>query len=94
MTTSTPYTNEHRYDIQWMIDTYGASNLVVDELLGFLSIPLSLSMFHRDLGNMGSERNIKDWVAKMINMYNRNEATVSGENLGVIGTLEPKDLRE
>ena len=93
MTISTPYTNEHRYDIQDMIDLYGADNLIVDELLVFLALPLSISLYSRDCGNVSAEQNAKDWVTRVLNIYNKNESTIEGEHLGIVGTIEPKDLR-
>lgn len=89
----TPFETEYRYDIQWMIDTYGINNLDMDNLLAFMSVPLAKANFLRDAGSVSSESTIKDWVTRVINLYNSNNATIGGENLSPLGLKAAKDLR-
>lgn len=82
----TPYETEYRYDIQWMRDTYG-EYCVVDDMIGFLSLLMALSIYFRDNGQINLESQYKKLCYDYINMYNSNQRTFNDNNLETIGQL-------
>ena len=91
--TKTPYEAKYSYDIQFMIDNYGVNNLSMDNLIAYMAVPLAKAMFLRDTGSIGSESTIKDWVTRVINLYNSNISTIGGENMSSVGIKLAKDMR-
>ena len=87
MTIATPYTNEIRYDIQWMYDTYG-SDCSVDDLIGSLMLLRAYSLYFRDQGLLNKEAQFKKLAYELINVYNKNKDSVTDDSKESIGTVE------
>jgi len=69
----TEYNTEYRYDIQWMIDTYGIENIEIDDLLCWFIILKTLSLFHMENGDPGESKLFNDYLMEVINLYNTND---------------------
>ena len=80
------FVDRHYYDIQTMVDTYGADNLIVDDLLMAMVAIHAKGMYFEKAGDL----NYKDIMHKYIvqdcmNIYNTWKETAKNDNLDYIG---------
>jgi len=73
----TPYSIEHRYDVQWMIDTYGHSNLEIDDQMLIPIFTLAQAFVAYGNADMDIYTNCRAFVKDYINIYNRNTLKLS-----------------
>lgn len=67
---------EYRYDIQWMIDTYGLENVHIDDALVYLCGLKIMSLMNLDNGSISESSNYDYLLAQLINLYNSNEESI------------------
>jgi len=84
---TTPYDIEYRYNIQWMIDTYGLENLSMDDLLVQIVMLKATSLFYMDNGDPGQSELIRDYMDQLINLYNENSNPMEHSTESIIGGL-------
>lgn len=69
--------DEHRYDIKWMIDTYGFENLQIDNVLAILCGLRIKSLQAIDNGSLSEASNYDYLIAQMLNKYNSNKESIA-----------------
>lgn len=74
-----PYNGEHRYDIQWMIDTYGADMLTVDPVLAYPAAERALAIAHQHIGDVVGASALDNLAIQFINYYDRNPESASAD---------------
>ena len=68
--TLNPYETEYRYSIDWMVTEYGVENLIVDDLVGVLSLLEAISFFYGEELNINYENIYDKFCLDIINYYN------------------------
>jgi len=77
-----PEVNTHVYDIQTMVDTYGADKLTVDPVLLYV-VPLkALSIYHSSLGEITSMNGCNSLCNHYMNIYNEASENTISSNFG------------
>ena len=87
-TTDDQFTVEHRYDIQWMIDTYTEELLEIDDLVGILSALKALSLWFGEQGDINFENIFDKATLDIINMYNEFNSLKYSDSYEKIGNIE------
>lgn len=75
--------DEHRYSIQWMIDTYGIDNLYIDDMLLYLCGLKIMSLYLLDNGSISESSNYDYLLSQLINMYNLNIENVKYDTITI-----------
>ena len=68
---------EHRYDIQWMIDTYGFENLNIDNTLAMLCGLRIKSLEAMDNSSLSEASNYDYLTTQLLNKYNSNRESIA-----------------
>lgn len=71
-TVNGPNIEEHRYDIKWMIATYGEDNLIIDDLLGVMSAIKAKLFSLLRISAVSEASNIEYFYDQILNTYNDN----------------------
>ncbi len=82
-----PYEVEYKYDIQWMMDTYGLDNLEMDDLLAIFVMLKATSLYYMDIGDPGQSELIRDYLMQLINLHNENENPMGHSTESIIGGI-------
>ena len=70
-TVNSPEVDEHRYDIQWMVDTYG-DQLVVDDFVGVMTVIKAKALYLMSEASINEASNIETYYDQLLNAYNEN----------------------
>lgn len=80
------FIDRHYYDIQTMVDTYGADNLIVDDVLLVLCSLFSIGKYYEKNGDASRKDSYYKFAEPdCINLHNQWKETVRNDNLENIG---------
>lgn len=92
VTAGDPYVLEHRYSIQWMVDTYGADGLTVDPVLIYPVTPQALGFAHRSIGDVVTTSGLEGMAVSLVDIYNTNFDLARASYRSAQGTIEANEL--
>jgi hypothetical protein len=65
-------TDPHYYDIQDMIDEYGESNLIIDDLIGVLTALKTKVLYLLEQGNVNESATVEYFYTQLLNQFNES----------------------
>jgi hypothetical protein len=81
------YADEYRYNIQWMIDTYGIEVLEVDDVLGMLMLLKACQFYREDNLDIQNAKHYDYICTEIINMFNANRDQIHNNRLTTNGFM-------
>ena len=87
-TVKSPYQLEIRYDISWMISTYGSESLFVDDFLAVIMLIRAWSLYYRENNIVSKEAQLRKYCYDLINLYNANHELVDDDLRSQLGALK------
>jgi len=75
---------EHRYDLQWMIDNYLAENLIIDDCLLYMVTLKAVGEYYLDNGGISLSTNYEGLCSDLLNIYNKNIETLQFDTITAV----------